>query len=168
MNKLLTLCSLSLLIVSCENEGGLSHADKMWIEKRMITISDSIFHNKFSEDNSAVINSERKGDERNKPLPKNLSPKEVYNQFSAAIDENDLSTAQKYIHSEGIYFFGDRKIRKAEFIKSIGNKANSILMDGEISIENNYSNAAGWDGNFYSPHLDFNNWMERGGFFLEG
>ena len=26
-------------------------------------------------------------------------------------------------------------------------------MDGEISIENNYSNAAGWDGNFYSPHL---------------
>ncbi len=168
MKKLLTLSSLFLLLVSCENKGGLSQDDKVWIEKRMIAISDSVFNNKFSAGNGADMNSELKEDETNKTLPKNLSPKEVYNQFSNALAKNDLSLAQKYIHSEGIYFFGDRRIGKSDFTKSIGNKASSILMDGKISVENNYSNAAGWDGNFYSPHLDFDDWIERDGFFLEG
>ena len=114
------------------------------------------------------MNSEMKEDETNKTLPKNLSPKKVYDQFRNAIDKNDLSLAQKYIHSEGIYFFGDRRIGKSDFANSIGNKVSSILMDGEISIENNYSNAAGWDGNLYSPHINFDDWYERGGFFIEG
>lgn len=168
MKNLLTLSSLLLFIFSCENTGGLSRDEKVWMEKKMIAISDSLFNAKFTAVNSSKLDSLMKEDETNSTPPKNLSPKEIFNQFKNAIDKNDLSEAQKYIHSEGIYFFGSRRIEKSDFIKDIGKKASTILIDGEISIEDNYSNAAGWDGNFYSPHLDFDDWMERDGFFVKG
>jgi hypothetical protein len=170
MKKLLPQLILVLLVLnSCNNNSGLSKEDKNWLEKRIIAISDSIFTAKYASIYATDKNPEEIEDEVNNFLAKNLSAEEVYRLFIAAIEKKDFVSAQRYIHSEGVYFFSiDQHIAKSDFVSKIGNRANSFLMDGEVTIDDNYNNAAGWDGDVHSPHIDFDGWIDRGGFFLEG
>ena len=89
--------------------------------------------------------------------------------FRQALENNDFTTAQKFIHSDGVFFFEHGRINKSDFnMSSIKERFAYLMLEGKIEIGDNYENGAGWDGNFYSPHLDFDGWIERNGFFLEG
>ena len=43
-----------------------------------------------------------------------------------------------------------------------------ILKEGDISVSDNFRHAAGFDALMASPHLDFDNWESRGGYFKKG
>jgi hypothetical protein len=45
---------------------------------------------------------------------------------------------------------------------------NYLLIDGQVSIGDNYTNAAGFDAMMESPHISFDNMDSQGGFFTNG
>jgi hypothetical protein len=121
------------------------------------------------------------------------SPVDIFNEFRKSLSKGDFESAQQYIYSKGVYFFGNGRISKVGFNK---NKINSlkggfelhmvdpgdkipedntsgkemidyIIKDGQIEINDNYNNAAGFDVIMESPHFS-DNWRSDGGYFKKG
>jgi hypothetical protein len=129
--------------------------------------------------------------------PQHLEPIEVFENFRKAVKEKDWSMAQDYIHEDGVFFYLNGRIKKTLFTNSNLSKLrggfllqgyedeettrqfppdnttgeemlNYLLIDGQVSIGDNYTNAAGFDAMMESPHISFDNMDSQGGFFING
>jgi hypothetical protein len=129
--------------------------------------------------------------------PQHLGPIEVFENFRKAVKEKDWLMAQNYIHGDGVFFYMNGRIKKKSFTYSNISKLsggfllqgyedeettrqfppdnttgeemlNYLLIDGQVSIGDNYTNAAGFDAMMESPHISFDNMNSQGGFFING
>jgi hypothetical protein len=103
------------------------------------------------------------------------TPEEIYDFFKKKINDKNFENLKEIIHSDGVYYFDEGRLKISDVNYSNFSKNNNYqtlvngLETGKMIIEDNFSSAQGGQvTSSENPHYDMENWYKNDGFFKPG